>query len=178
MIGTILFWLTGALLFGLICRIISLPIVVGFILAGYCFGMTPFTDESEILALPSEIGVELLLFSLGLKIKPSSFLNFDLGIVFLMHSALLAIIYYFLIDFESEVIMNAFLCIALTFSSTIIASKSLEARQELTSFHGRLSIIFLVFQDILALSLLLYSTAGNVSTNVLYLILLIDLKLK
>ena len=36
------------------------------------------------------------------------------------------------------------LCLALTFSSTIIASKSLEERKELNSFHGKISIIILI----------------------------------
>ena len=67
---TILLWITGALLCGLICKYFSLPVVVGFIAAGYCFGTTSFTDHEGILTIPSEIGVELLLFSLGLKIDP------------------------------------------------------------------------------------------------------------
>ena len=87
--GTILLWITGALIFGLVCKYLSLPVVVGFIAVGYCFGTTPFTDNEEILTVPSEIGVELLLFSLGLKIKPSSFLNPDLILVFLMGIKLL-----------------------------------------------------------------------------------------
>ena len=55
--GTILLWITGALIFGLICKYLSLPVVVGFIAAGYFFGMTPFVDKQGILTLPSEIGV-------------------------------------------------------------------------------------------------------------------------
>ena len=173
--GIILLWITGALIFGLICKYLSMPVVVGFIAVGYCFGTTSFADNEEILAIPSEIGVELLLFSLGLKIKPSSFLNPDLILVFFIHSIAVAVTYYFLIDLNAEPSMKILLCIALTLSSTIIASKSLESRHELSSFHGRLAIIFLVFQDILALFLLLYSTTGNISFDAFYLIFLIIL---
>ncbi len=173
MMETILFWMTGALIFGLICKYLSLPVAAGFIAAGYCFGAASFGDKEGILTIPSEIGVELLLFSLGLKIKPSSFLNIDLIIVFLVHSIAVAVTYFFLIDLEAEPSMKILLCIALTLSSTIIASKSLELRLELTSFHGRLSIIFLVFQDILALLLLLYSTSGNISYEALYLVFIL-----
>ena len=80
--------------------------------------------------------------------------------------------YFFLINLEVDRDMKIFLCIALTFSSTIIASKSLESRKELTTFHGRLAIIFLIFQDILALLLLLYSTTGNISAQAFYLLIL------
>ena len=173
--GIILLWITGALIFGLLCKYLSLPVVIGFIAAGYCFGVTSFADEEGLLTIPSEIGVELLLFSLGLKIKPSSFLNLDLILVFFIHSIAVALTYYFLIDLEAEKSMKILLCIALTLSSTIIATKSLEARHELTSFHGRLAIIFLVFQDILALFLLLYSTSGNISLDAFYLIFLVFL---
>ena len=97
--GTILLWITGALLFGLICKHISLPVVLGFIAAGYCFGVTSFADKEGILTIPSEIGVELLLFSLGLKIKPSSFLNPDLILVFFIHSIAVAMTYYLFVFF-------------------------------------------------------------------------------
>ena len=105
----ILVWMSGALIFGQICRSLSLPVVVGFIAAGYFFGVTSFADKDGILAIPSEIGVELLLFSLGLKIKPSSFLNADLIIVFLLHSIAVALTYYFLVDLAARPEMKIFL---------------------------------------------------------------------
>ena len=52
------------------------------------------------------------------------------------------------------IIIFFMLCISLTLSSTVIASKVLDDRKELKTFHGRISIIILIFQDILALILL------------------------
>ena len=170
--GTILIWMTAALIFGQIFRALSLPVIVGFIASGYLFSIVDFADEQGLLEIPSEVGIELLLFSIGLKIRPSYFLNPDLIIVFLLHSLMVGASYFFLIDLEVDRDMKIFLCIALTFSSTIIASKSLESRKELTTFHGRLAIIFLIFQDILALLLLLYSTTGNISAQAFYLLIL------
>ncbi len=171
----VLIWMTGALVCGQLCRIASLPVIVGFIAAGYFFNLTGFTDKDEILALPSEIGIELLLFSIGLKIKPSSFFNFDVILVFLIHSAVVALTYFFLSNLHLEMNMKLLLCLALTLSSTVIASKSLESRRELKSFHGRLSIIFLVLQDILAMALILYTATETVSYHTLYLLLIIPL---
>ena len=140
--------MTAALILGQIFRTLSLPVIVGFIAAGYLFNIVDFADEQGVLEIPSEVGIELLLFSIGLKIRPSYFLNSDLIIVFLLHSLMVGASYFFLIDLEVDRDMKIFLCIALTFSSTIIASKSLESRKELTTFHGRLAIIFLIFQDL------------------------------
>ena len=71
----ILIWLSGALFFGFIFKVLSLPILIGFITSGYFFSYISFSDNDEILSIPSKIGVELLLFSIGLKVKPSSFLS-------------------------------------------------------------------------------------------------------
>ena len=78
----LLFWMTGALICGQIFRLLSLPILVGFIFSGYIFSIFDLNDTSSILSIPAEIGVELLLFSIGLKIKPSYFLNLDIFSVF------------------------------------------------------------------------------------------------
>ena len=166
----ILIWLSGALFFGFIFKVLSLPILIGFITSGYFFSYISFSDNDEILSIPSKIGVELLLFSIGLKVKPSSFLSLSFLNVFFLHSLLVTLIYFILlninIDFEAKIL----LCIILTFSSTVIASKSLEDRKEINSFHGRNSILILIFQDILALFLLLYTNETNLSFYTLLLL--------
>lgn len=167
-----LIWMTGALVAGQICRWLSIPVIIGFIGAGYFFTQIDLNDSQNILAIPAEIGVELLLFSIGLKIKPSDLLNQSLFVVFILHTLSISIIYFFLININIETETKILLCIALTFSSTIIASKSLEGRKELTTFHGRLSVLTLIFQDILAVLILVYSSNTSWSFNILYLLLI------
>ena len=75
---TVLLWMAGALICGQIFRFLSLPILVGFIFSGYLLNFFDFGDTNKLLSYPAQLGVELLLFSIGLKIKPSFFLNFDL----------------------------------------------------------------------------------------------------
>ena len=108
-----------------------------------------------------------------LKVKPSSFLSLSFLNVFFLHSLLITLIYFILlninIDFEAKILF----CIILTFSSTVIASKSLEDRKEINSFHGRNSILILIFQDILALFLLLYTNETNLSFYTLFFYLLL-----
>ncbi len=168
----ILIWLSGSLFFGFIFKILSLPTLVGFILAGYFFSLAGYSDYNDILNLPSKIGVELLLFSIGLKVRPSAFLNTSFMKVFVINSALVATIYFFLLNLEIGSEAKILLCLVLTFSSTVIASKSLEDRKEINSFHGRNSILILIFQDIMALILLLYTNKTPLSLNLVFLFLI------
>ena len=94
---TILLWMAGALFAGYLCRLIYIPTIVGFILSGYLFSLYDGSGQS-LLDLPSEIGVELLLFSIGLKIKPTSLLNTSLFLVFLMHSSAVFLIFLLLLN--------------------------------------------------------------------------------
>ena len=172
MMEIILFWMTGALISGFLCRLLSLPISIGFIAAGYFFVKVDLHDKSDILEIPSELGIALLLFSLGLKLKPSYFLNKDIIGVFVLHSLILCLIYYILWDQQIEAKLKIGLCLALTISSTLVAAQSLETRKELNTFHGRLTILILVFQDLLALLLLLFFSITEVNHKTLYLFLI------
>ena len=160
---TIFIWLSGALIFGYVFKILSLPILIGFITSGLFFSYINFSDTDNILTIPSKIGVELLLFSIGLKVKPKSFLSLSFINIFFLHSIIVTAIYFFLTNINLVIETKILLCIILTFSSTVIASKSLEDRKEINSFHGRNSVLVLIFQDILALFLLLYTNENNVS---------------
>ena len=160
---TIFIWLSGALIFGYVFKILSLPILIGFITSGLFFSYINFSDTDNILTIPSKIGVELLLFSIGLKVKPKSFLSLSFINIFFLHSIIVTAIYFLLTNINLGIETKILLCIILTFSSTVIASKSLEDRKEINSFHGRNSVLVLIFQDILALFLLLYTNENNVS---------------
>ena len=161
----ILVWMTGALICGQIFRLLSLPILVGFIFSGYIFSVFDLNDTNSILSIPAEIGVELLLFSIGLKIKPSYFLNLDIISVFFIHIGVLTLIFFLFLTYDVNILIFFMLCISLTLSSTVIASKVLDDRKELKTFHGRISIIILIFQDILALILLTSIEVDKFSSN-------------
>ena len=167
----IIIWISGALFLGHFCKILSIPVLIGFILSGYIFSFLDYIDYNNILEIPSKIGIDLLLFSIGLHINPLKVFNLGYASIVLLHTIFVATIYFFLtnLDFVQEI--KIILCLALTFSSTIIASKSLEERKELNSFHGKISIIILIFQDILLLGLLLYSSSTNLTKYSFLLIL-------
>ena len=156
-------WISGALLFGQFCKILSMPVLIGFIFSGYVFNVLGFADYDNLLEKPGKIGIDLLLFSIGLHIKPSKIFNFGYFSIVILHTIFVSILYLIFINFDFLMEIKILFCIALTFSSTIIASKSLEDRKEINSFHGKISIIILIFQDILLLCLLLYSSSINPS---------------
>ena len=158
---TVLIWMTGALAGGYAFKLLSLPTSAGFIVAGYVLALLNFSRNTDYLTLPAEIGVGLLLFSLGLKVKPSYFYNKHVILVFIAHSIVVTLFFYLLLHLDLGLEIKLGLCVALSVSSTIVASKALETRRELSTFHGRISVIILVFQDILALALLLYSQPNN-----------------
>ena len=162
---TLFFWMTGALICGQIFRLLSLPILVGFIFSGYLFSIFNYEDTNKLLSLPAELGVELLLFSIGLKIKPSYFFNLDIFTVFFIHIGILILIYFVFLTYDINILVFLMLCVSLTLSSTVIASKVLDGRNELKTFHGRISIIILIFQDILALILLTSTEIDKLSSS-------------
>ena len=66
--------------------------------------------------------------------------------------------------------------IALGFSSTILTAKSLEARNEINAYHGRVAIGILIVQDIVAIGLLAVSGGGQPSPLAIGLIALVLLR--
>ena len=165
-------WISGALFLGQVCKILTIPVLIGFILAGYIFNLLDYSDYNNILEMPSKIGIDLLLFSIGLHINPTKILNLGYISIVLFHTFFVAVTYFFLLNLGFVLEVKIILCIALTFSSTIIASKALEDRKELNSFHGKISIIILIFQDILLLGLLLYSSSMNPTKYSAFLIII------
>ena len=97
-LNLLLLWLAVAFLTGYICKSISVPVIVGYIFAGFFLKSVSLNTGSEILSIPAEIGEELLLFSIGLKIRPRFLLNKSLFVVFLIHSIVILGIYLLLMD--------------------------------------------------------------------------------
>ena len=168
----LIIWIYGALFLGQFCKILTIPVLIGFILSGYIFSLFNYADYNNILEIPSKIGIDLLLFSIGLHVTPLKVFNLGYFSIVLLHTTFVAIIYFFLTNLDFVLEIKIILCLALTFSSTIIASKSLEERKELNSFHGKISIIILIFQDIILLGLLLYTSSMSLTKYSFILILI------
>src|SRR6056297_628759 len=150
-----------AFFFGLAVRQIGLPPLVGFLAAGFAInlfapllGLPSYTGKT--LGHVAHLGVLMLLFTVGLKLKIAQIAQPQVVGGALLHFAMSVLLFMpglkFLmgLDWNTALLM----AIALSFSSTVLAAKLLEAKRELGAFHGRTAIGILIVQDIIALVVL------------------------
>lgn len=154
-------WITFAFVLGLLVKGIGLPPLVGYLAAGFTLsGLSAYTHEpiesTDVLNHIAHVGVLLLLFTVGLKLKLRSILSPEVIGGSLLHFLVTCIVFapslYVLLDTDWNTAI--LLAVALSFSSTVLAAKVLENKRELRAFHGRIAIGILVMQDLLALLVL------------------------
>jgi len=150
-----------ALVFGLVVRQFGLPPLVGFLAAGFALNYLssdlPVPEETgSILHHLAHLGVLMLLFTVGLKLKLRQLVQPHVIGGGLGHLAISVSVFTPGIHYVAGVDWNTslLLAIALAFSSTVLAAKLLEAKRELGAFHGRTAIGVLIIQDLVALLVL------------------------
>lgn len=151
-------WISFAFGLGLLVKTIGLPPLVGYLAAGFVLsGLSAATEitieATDALAHIAHLGVLLLLFTVGLKLKLRSIVSPEVIGGSLLHFAITCAIFtpgiYLLMDLSWKTAL--LLAIALSFSSTVLAAKVLESKRELRAFHGRVAIGILIMQDLIAL---------------------------
>ncbi|MFK8020734.1 MAG: cation:proton antiporter [Pseudomonadales bacterium] len=178
-------WIFLAFVFGFLSRIAGLPPLVGFLAAGFLLNAYGVTDGALFQKL-ADIGITLLLFTVGLKINMRTLARPQVWAVTGLHMSILVAFFglaiYALalanISFFAGLNLQASLLIAfaLSFSSTVFVVKVLEERGEMTSLHGRIAVGILIMQDVAAVVFLVLSTGKVPSIWALSLLLLIPLR--
>ncbi|MCQ8102658.1 cation:proton antiporter [Methylomonas sp. SURF-2] len=152
-----LVWIGSAYLMGLIASRLLFPPLVGYLIAGYALHASGFTTFTAIPHI-ADIGIELLLFTVGLKIKPRSLIRSEVlsvgGWHLLIVTAVSALMFFWL---GKQITGGLVLGVSLAFSSTVLAIKVLEDNGELSSFHGRDVLSILILQDMIAIALLAFT---------------------
>ncbi|WP_297323911.1 monovalent cation:proton antiporter family protein [Nitrosomonas sp.] len=156
----VLILLATAVLAVVVFRLLRLPPMLGYLLAGviigpHALGWIAENDETRHLA---EFGVVFLMFSIGLefslpKLVAMKRIVFGFGTAQVVISILLvmAVAWVLGLDWRVGFVLGG----ALAMSSTAIVIKMLAERLELNSAHGRQIIGVLLFQDLTVIPLLI-----------------------
>jgi len=153
-------WISVAFALGLMAKKLRLPPLIGYLAGGFLLNFLGITEGGMALHVVADLGVMLLLFTIGLKLNIKSLLSKEIWLTSGLHLTLSVLVFgtvVFLVSFFAIAGLSpmdwksSFLIgLALSFSSTVFAVKVLEERGEMTSFHGNISIGILVVQDIIA----------------------------
>jgi len=134
---------------------LRLPSVAGFILTGALIGPygLGWAGEAEAIKLLAELGVALLLFSLGVEFSVDKLIQLRhyvlrAGIAQVGLTTLISALGAGLLGFNFAQAVALGMIISL--SSTAVGVKILKQREELDSTHGRFAVGVLLFQDIMA----------------------------
>ena len=139
---------------------LKVPPVVGFLLTGVLAGPhgLQLVNETEDVEILAQVGIILLLFGIGMEFSLKKLLQIKR--FFLLGGALqvgLTVFVSFLIATTLGKTWNEslFWGFLLAMSSTAIILRLLEERSETHSPHGRLIISILIFQDVIAIPMIL-----------------------
>ncbi|MBW2281020.1 MAG: cation:proton antiporter [Deltaproteobacteria bacterium] len=178
-------WIPVAFVLGLAARLVGLPPLVGFLVAGFVLnGMG--VEGGVVLDRLKDTGVTLLLFTIGLKLRIGSLLRPEVWAGATVHMLLTVLVFSVALfglgaaglpmvaDLDPpRVVLVAF---ALSFSSTVFAIKALEASGEGGALFGRTAIGILIVQDVFAVLFLAVAAGNAPSPYALLLFLLIPLR--
>jgi len=163
-----------AFLFGVVAQRLKQSAIVGYLLAGAVLG--PIMFNTDAVQEVAELGVALLLFSIGLefsfgRLRRMGARAFFIGLLqILVTLSVFALIFILLGSFPQALAMGAIIAL----SSTAIVLRMLVDRMEIDSVHGRNALAVLLTQDIAVVPLVLLvtilGTGGNVQQVALHIV--------
>ncbi|MDZ7642078.1 MAG: cation:proton antiporter family protein [Desulfurivibrio sp.] len=160
-------WIGSAFLAGFLFKRFNLPPMLGFLLSGFLMNFLGFTGGSLPLEEIADLGILLLLFTIGLKLDIKGLAKAEIWGGATIH----AIVTIFLLAallmggaawgfgplLGLTPVQAALIGFALSFSSTVFAVKVLEEKGEMNALHGRTAIGILIMQDLMAVFFLTVS---------------------
>lgn len=155
-----------AYLSGLTAKMFQLPPLVGYLIAGFALHYAGFELTGDLQEI-ANLGITLMLFTIGLKINVRELLDvqvwgsatghISLWMVgcFAINSVCAAL---GLLLFDLTAQQTALIIFALSFSSTVCVIKVLEETGELKSRQGSVAVGVLIIQDLIAVGFLVVVT--------------------
>ncbi len=157
----------------IIMRLIKQPLIIGYILTGIIVGpaVLHIIDSPDSIQVFADFGITLLLLIVGLGLNPKVIREVGriaayiaIGKVFLSTTIGFGVAR--LLGFDTTAAF--YIGVSLSFSSTIIILKLLNDKKEQNRLYGKISIGFLLIEDLIATSVLIAVSAsdnGGLSLN-------------
>lgn len=171
--------LVVAFTLGFAMRLVGLPPMLGFLIAGFVLQALGFENSPSIERV-ANLGILLLLFTIGLKLNIKSLFRKHVWQGGAVHMLFTVIIFslaltgmrIFGFGHFNELAGGSIILIsfALSFSSTVFAVKVLEEKGEMKSLMGKTAVSILIIQDILAVLFLTFSKGAYPSVWALLLL--------
>lgn len=163
--------LVVAAIVSIIFKIIKQPAILAYIVTGIIIGplgLLPI-ENKEVVRSMAEIGVALLLFMLGLELKINDLKSVGkVALITGVGQIVFTSIIGFLIitSLGISFVPALYVAMALTLSSTIITVKLLSDKKDINSLYGKISVGFLLVQDVFAImALIVLSGFAQVETS-------------
>ncbi len=159
--------------------------MVGFLITGFLLSIQGVAS-GEVLQKLADLGITLLLFTVGLKLNIRTLARPQVWAVTGLQTSIVVVVFGFAIyalallgtplfselDFPGAMLI----AFALSFSSTVFVVKVLEDKGELTSLHGRIALGILIMQDLAAVVFLAITMGKWPSPWALLIVLLFPLR--
>ena len=170
-VGDITILLGVAVLLGIVAERFGFSGIIGYLLAGTLLGpglLNWVTSDEETIRVIAEIGVSLLLFTIGLEINGQKFRElFGTGMVLgLLQIVITGVLGYAIANLfgastKASIVIGGMAAL----SSTAVVVQVLQGRSELDSIHGRLALGVLLVQDLAIVPIMLLISALAESTT-------------
>jgi len=141
-------------------------LILGYILTGILLGPAGFNfiQSQDVIELLSQFGIVILLFIIGLHLSPKAIKEIGLRIIIL---GLIQVVLTSWLGWGLGLALGfawqkaVFIGLALAFSSTIVILKILADQGDIQTLFGRVTVGFLIIQDVIVSVMLIFMGATN-----------------
>lgn len=150
----------------MVMRMLRQPLIIGYIITGLIVGpsLLGIVQTPETIEVLGSFGVALLLFIVGLGLNPRIIkevgkISVLTGIGQVLFTTIIGFFITQRLGYDTTT--SLIIAVALAFSSTIIILKLLSDKKEQNKLYGKISIGFLLVQDIIATIALVVTSAAS-----------------
>ena len=172
-----------ATVISIIMKAFKQPLVIGYILTGIIIGPSFFNiiHSNEYMELFSKFGITILLFIVGINLSPKVIrevgkISFIGGILQIGLTGLAGAGLYMLLG--NGLVPALYISAGVAFSSTIVILKILSDKGDLQKLYAKITVGFLIVQDLVAIGLLMLPATFATSSTDSALWMLVSMLLK